>query len=170
MQTKICTKCGNKKSIIEFPKMKHGKYGVSAECKDCRKIYHQKRYKKYAYKYKTDKNFHKKALQASKKYREKNSNIIKAKNARLKKNFGITLEQYNQMLKEQNGVCAICGNSEKIIDKRINRIISLAIDHDHQTGKVRGLLCNTCNHLLGLANDNFEITKNATDYLKKHKD
>lgn len=58
--------------------------------------------------------------------------------ARLKRLFGITWEQYDQMLSSQGGVCALCGDPPK--GKR------LAVDHDHKTGKVRGLLCSFCNH------------------------
>ncbi len=65
-----------------------------------------------------------------------------ARNARLRK-FGITEEDFSQLMKRQKGVCAICkafpGGRWKI----------LAVDHDHKTGKVRGLLCMTCNTMLG---------------------
>lgn len=62
---------------------------------------------------------------------------------RLKRKFDITLEEYNTMLTEQDGVCAICKAPP---DTRWKR---LAVDHDHLTGKIRGLLCMTCNTMLG---------------------
>lgn len=70
--------------------------------------------------------------------------------------YGITLEQYNKMLIEQGGLCAICGNRD---DK-------LVIDHNHSTGRVRGLLCGNCNTGLGMFQDNTELFKSAYTYLK----
>lgn len=60
----------------------------------------------------------------------------------LKRNYDLTVEQYDQMYQDQNGVCAIC--HEKCGSK-----FRLAVDHDHDTGKVRGLLCLSCNQKLG---------------------
>ena len=68
------------------------------------------------------------------------------------------------MFKEQNGVCAICGSPE-VSDRNSN----LCVDHDHETGKIRGLLCNKCNRGLGYFLDNPKILKNALKYLLKHK-
>lgn len=61
------------------------------------------------------------------------------------------------MLEEQGGVCAICGtgNGQKM----------LHVDHDHGTGRVRGLLCHQCNRVLGLAHDNPELMRKAIEYL-----
>lgn len=74
----------------------------------------------------------------------------------------MTLEQYNAMLIEQKGVCAICGKSEEVSPKGV-----LSIDHDHTTGKVRGLLCDTCNRGgLGHFYDNVSLLRNAIKYLK----
>jgi hypothetical protein len=61
---------------------------------------------------------------------------------KIKRKYGITADQYNQMLEKQKGVCALC-------EKPQTRI-RLAVDHDHRTGKVRGLLCNWCNRHLGV--------------------
>lgn len=67
------------------------------------------------------------------------------------------------MLEEQHGVCAICGKPETKPNAKY-----LAVDHDHKTGEVRGLLCNNCNRALGLLQDNTEVLQNAINYLKKH--
>jgi len=82
-----------------------------------------------------------------------------AKSIYLKYKYGITLDQYNEMFLAQNGVCAICGNSETY-NKR-----SLAVDHDHITGVVRGLLCLDCNAGIGHLKDNPEYLQNAITYL-----
>jgi hypothetical protein len=76
--------------------------------------------------------------------------------------YGLTLEDYNVMLEKQNGVCAICNKEEKTKNK------NLFVDHDHQTGKVRSLLCNNCNSGLGQFNDNLNLLESAVLYLKKY--
>jgi hypothetical protein len=82
------------------------------------------------------------------------------KNAWLLRHYGITLEHYKSKLKEQNGVCAIC--------LRQDSYFSLAVDHNHKTGKIRGLLCSQCNLALGKFNDNPEILNKAIIYLKNY--
>lgn len=84
------------------------------------------------------------------------------RDAKLRKLYGVSLEEYEEMLKIQNNVCAICGKPPRK-GKR-----SLSVDHDHKTGKVRGLLCNNCNLGLGKFQDNSHITDRATDYLLKY--
>jgi hypothetical protein len=81
------------------------------------------------------------------------------KNQKLKQAFGITLDDYNQMLFKQNGKCAIC-NIHHTEFKR-----ALSVDHCHITGKIRGLLCDNCNHILGKAKDNITILKQSIKYL-----
>lgn len=63
----------------------------------------------------------------------------------LKRTFGISEAEYNEMLKRQNDVCAICGEAEMVRQKSRSGKIRLAVDHDHSTGNVRGLLCRRCN-------------------------
>jgi hypothetical protein len=88
------------------------------------------------------------------------------KNADLLKTFGITLKKYNKMLEGQNGVCAIC--EEKETAKRNGKTLSLAVDHDHNTGKVRALLCQACNHGIGHMRDSPTLLTAAINYLKNH--
>lgn len=75
----------------------------------------------------------------------------------LKNRFGITPEEYETMLADQGGVCVICG---RLPDKK-----RLAVDHDHETGEVRGLLCQHCNLCLGYAREDIEVLKNLIVYL-----
>lgn len=81
----------------------------------------------------------------------------KRRDGLLRKQFGIGLDEYTALLDAQHGVCAICS--------RIDPVRSLAVDHCHTTGKVRGLLCRDCNQGLGLYQDNIERLKRAADYL-----
>jgi len=82
----------------------------------------------------------------------------------LERTYGITPEDYNQMLKEQDGRCAICLGDDPKSPKRVNHWY---IDHCHTTGKIRGLLCNACNRALGNFGDSIETLENAILYLKK---
>lgn len=78
---------------------------------------------------------------------------------RLNQKYGISLKEYNDMLLNQNGVCAICKN------KNLPNSGKLAVDHDHENGKVRGLLCIQCNRGLGMFYDNIKYLSSAIEYL-----
>lgn len=85
----------------------------------------------------------------------------KRKNIELKKNYNITLEEYNNLLKEQSYCCAICNKHESECKQKLH------VDHDHLTGKIRGLLCGNCNPGLGLFKDNKHLLFKAYKYLNK---
>lgn len=76
------------------------------------------------------------------------------------KRRGITEDQYNNFLKSQNNLCAICQGTNEEASK------DWAIDHCHDTGKVRGLLCQSCNVMLGFSKDNINTLQKAIEYLK----
>jgi hypothetical protein len=76
------------------------------------------------------------------------------------KRYGITKEQYDDLFDAQNGRCAICGT-----DKPGRNHPTLYVDHDHNTGKVRGLLCCDCNLFLGQSKESIDVLKSAIDYL-----
>lgn len=77
---------------------------------------------------------------------------------RVQDNYGITAEEYDRILRRQGGRCAICGNKP--------RTIRFAVDHDHKTGEVRGILCKRCNHdLLGGGHDSIDVLWRALVYL-----
>lgn len=79
--------------------------------------------------------------------------------------------EYYKKLKEQDNKCAICGCEETSLFKNIpGKIKKLAIDHNHETGKIRGLLCWRCNSVLGRLNENVELIDKMIGYLKHHKD
>ncbi len=85
----------------------------------------------------------------------------------LKRNFGISLSQYKEMLSTQNGCCAICEQAER--GMRGGKLKAMPVDHDHITNEVRGLLCSNCNLILGHAGDSEEILLKAIAYLRRHK-
>ena len=113
-----------------------GKY-LQAHCKSCGR----ERSKEY---------YHKNKHKASFKENEKRK--------QLHKSYGLSLEEYNKRLERQGGVCVICGSKDS------HR--KLSVDHDHETGRIRGLLCSSCNIAIGLLGDNACGVRKALDYLE----
>jgi|ERR1035437_5649575 hypothetical protein len=93
------------------------------------------------------------------KFKQDFTTKMNKRNLHLKRKYNITQEQYNELFNKQNGKCAICGKHQSELKK------ALGIDHDHETGKNRGLLCDKCNLLLGHANDNVQVLTQAINYL-----
>lgn len=133
---KQCTLCKITKDIDKFSKSPTMKSGRLNQCNSCR-------------------------------YQIKLSNNPglrdKQREWNLKRDYGITPEDYEIAAKKQNGVCAICKKESSHKSGR------LFVDHDHITGNIRGLLCNPCNLLLGHSNDDSSILKEAIKYLNKYK-
>lgn len=84
------------------------------------------------------------------------------RNERIKRLYGITIDEYNILFIKQKGKCCICNKHQSEVTKRLN------IDHCHTTGKIRGLLCNSCNQAIGAFKDNIETLKNAIKYLEEN--
>lgn len=87
-------------------------------------------------------------------------NPDRARDTRLQRLYGISLEDFNRMLAEQDHCCAICLQP---FDRRPH------VDHCHPTGKVRGLLCDRCNHMVGHGRDDPAILRAGADYLDEHR-
>lgn len=82
----------------------------------------------------------------------------------LRRYFNMSIERYEEMLKEQEGKCAICSRIPDGSEKR-----KLAVDHDHKSGTVRALLCGECNRGLGLFKDDPELMQKAAKYLNDYR-
>lgn len=140
--TKNCACCKRRKPKGQFAINNQQKDGFSCYCKECQ--------------------HNKSAI-----YRKKNRERVQASSRqcnlkrRLKK-LGLTLSEYTDMLIKQKGRCAICGISDTKYKQGFD------IDHNHKTGKVRGLLCNQCNFLVGLSRESFLIINKLKQYLKKY--
>ena len=93
-------------------------------------------------------------------YEREKANI---RDRQIRRLFGITLEEYNERLIAQNNTCALCGGGPDAKGKMF------AIDHDHKTGKIRGLLCRGCNVGMGNLKDDPELLEKAARYIRKHK-
>lgn len=100
-------------------------------------------------------------------YRMKRPRIVQA--VHLKKKYGLTVEQFDQMLVEQGGVCAVCRKTENAKHAVTGGVRNLAVDHCHDSGQVRGLLCTNCNRGMGNFSDDVETLSAAIEYLEKHK-
>ena len=175
METKFCTSCKTEQPVSNFHKQAKAKDGLQFRCKDCDRAFHQARYQKdkekitqQTRKWKAENKD--KAEQAGKEWRSKNKDKVKVyqRKTNLRKNFGIDINIYEQMLEDQKGVCAICEQPETYIHKSTNKPARLAVDHCHTKGTVRRLLCKACNNGLGLFRDNPELLLKAADYLKEH--
>jgi len=90
------------------------------------------------------------------------------RSAMLQRDYGITLEEYNLLLQQQEGVCAICHEPETYTNPKSGIIQFLSVDHNHATGKVRKLLCHDCNVGLGYFRDSPLRLNSAAKYLLDH--
>lgn len=144
--TKLCRKCGQIKALDEFGKDSGRPDGLFPYCRTCRNAYEKVHGKKY---------------RQSARGKEVNQAAC------LRYKYGITLDEYDAMFETQGGVCAICGKPEIAVDKS-GIVKRLAVDHDHDSGKVRGLLCFKCNSMVGFVRDDSDIFLKASEYLRRH--
>lgn len=79
--------------------------------------------------------------------------------------YGLTVDDVLDMEKRQENVCALCGEPETVLGPN-GKVKSLSIDHCHETGVVRGLLCNNCNRGIGFMRDNPDLLRRAADYIE----
>jgi len=131
-------------------KEKNGALLYEVKCIDCNEIHlRNAKHLKQGIKY-----------QKCSEYKPPNYTGLAKNDAHIRRKYGITQKQYDDMLMQQDNGCAICGKTEEPDGRR------LAIDHCHATGKVRGVLCNNCNNGLGAFGDNIEGMKKAIQYLQ----
>jgi hypothetical protein len=138
---KTCKNCLVEKPLDEFYTHKRTKDGKGSWCKQCLMVKTSEKRKDPIQK------------ELWKEY---------GRRSRLKRAYGITAEEYDAMVIAQSGVCAICKDGTaggRGPDSR------LAVDHNHTTGEVRGLLCSMCNQGIGMFKDNPDFLQKAIDYL-----
>lgn len=141
VQSKTCNTCSTHKPLTEFYATKDTKDGVRGECKCCNKA----------------------AAKARRNGPKRQQILDKQTDSQMQRLYGIDLSEYQTMLEDQGGKCAICGTSEP--GHGGNRF---CIDHSHTTGKVRGLLCMPCNVAIGHLKDNTQLIKSALNYVELH--
>lgn len=152
---KKCSRCGQEKTTSDYHKDNRNPDGLYGWCKDCARA--------KAREYRA--NNVEKVRASQRETKRKKPEFYWEKN--LRDHFGITVEQYQKMLDEQNGCCAVCGLAETEIHPKSNRVRRLAVDHCHDTGRIRGLLCNRCNRAIGLFRDSADVIRGAIAYLEK---
>lgn len=165
----FCSKCHIQKSLIEFHKSTTSKKGRNSQCRSCRSISAGHVLRRV---YEIEPDPGNRWCSVCKK--QKSIELFPKVGRRCKecysratvREYGLTEEDYDQMLHKQNYRCAICGSNSSSESKKKGRF--LYIDHDHYTGKVRGLLCSKCNSGIGLLGDDFEVLECAADYLRTH--
>jgi hypothetical protein len=146
---KLCRTCGEVKPLTaEFwPRDSNQPDGFQGWCKTCKQTAQRAEY-----------------AANPEKYRER----------ALKHSHGITYAEYEEMLTAQGGGCAICGRQDsrsKLDPNKPAKHLSIAklhVDHDYNTGEIRGLLCGTCNRGLGSFHDDTDLLEKAVAYLRKH--
>lgn len=142
--TRECNRCKLVKPKTEFYKCKTY---LQTQCKSCIIENSKARHKK---------------LQASNDQEYKRNNAAKSRRSSLKKNYGLTEEDYIKMLEQQDYKCAVCEIEQ------IKCIQKFNIDHCHKTGQIRGLLCYACNRAEGFIKSNPTIAIKLAEYLTKH--
>jgi len=173
---RMCTKCEIKKDWDEFYKSKGGKNGKQAQCKSCQKkecALDKRRVDEYGQacsscgEYKLWDEYRLVPFTEKRKIRcvSCDEYVNSAINSTLKSRYGITYDDYLEMFEVQGGVCAICGEPETAKKKKSDEPRLLAVDHDHETGEVRGLLCTGCNQGLGNFKDSVYNLQAAAKYL-----
>jgi len=161
---KPCVKCGHSFLVEEFYVDRTHKDGRSNECNECWSKRNAENHRRNKSKnnarcrtYYGENREH--LIDGARDRNMKNKDRIRAQ--RLKRDYGITKNDYDRMLKEQKECCAICGRHQSELRR------SLSVDHNHETGKVRGLLCGLCNLILGNAKDSRTILESAIIYLEE---
>lgn len=130
---KFCSRCNKNKSFDKFHLDTRTKDGYRSNCKDCRVELSREDY-----------------VKDPRRYRD----------VQLKRHYGINIEEYEKLIRDNNGKCAIC--KRECSTKR-----KLCVDHCHVKNKVRGLLCNSCNQGLGKFEDSVEFLIEAIKYLRE---
>lgn len=152
---KKCNKCLQIKQNKDFNKRKASKDGLNTWCKTC----HVSSNMSWVSANKS------KVLADKKKFYYADARRVR--NKELKHKFDITVDQYDKMFVDQSGLCKIC-NKPETSNGRGGKLKYLAVDHDHVTGKVRGLLCAKCNKGLGHFEDSIELLEQSIKYLEEH--
>jgi|SRR6185369_1547631 len=144
----VCKTCGVDKSPDDFYRQARGVKGLRPDCKSCHST---KRRADYA---------------AGRGSRGRDASYEQL----LKREYGITLADYNAMLRRQAHRCAICRRPETVRIKRTGELKRLAVDHDHVTGAVRGLLCHRCNVLVWALEDNHTTLAAIGAYIEEFRE
>jgi len=166
VQTQTCKTCLVTKDISCFSIHTRGAGRLRKDCKSCvsnrereaYKLNPERKKQRGKSEYKRDRE---KRLASNKLWRQANPD--RCRDSQLKVKYGLSIETYYAKLEEQGGVCAICGSTNP--DGKY-----LSVDHCHLSGKIRSLLCNTCNRAIGLLKDDPSLMEKAAEYVRRYRE
>ena len=163
---KRCTKCGVEQPLENFYKAAGTRDGLRRDCKGCFQARAAARYRANPEQMKERARRWQAAnpervAENLRRYQASGRKAASDRRSHLKRKYDLTVEQYDEMLAAQRGGCAICGRPPR-------DDIALHVDHDHETGQVRGLVCFRCNNALGDFNDDPALLESASAYLDRH--
>ena len=138
---KVCTWCKEERELSEFCKNKNSKDGLHHHCKTCSRARDKARYQTEARR-------------------------VSKRNSEFKRYYGISEKEVSEMYQAQSGLCKICNTQMEVFSSSEDKRQTFCVDHNHDTGKVRGLLCSDCNRGIGFLKDNSEILRKAAEYLE----
>lgn len=163
-ELKPCSKCGQLKPLNEFYKASGTKDGHRGECIACAKVIRREWYDANRDKaFESARRWNERNPERVAAYREEYRNRPERKRAMrdlyYRRTFGITADDVDALIEKQGGVCTICGRTPE-------RLASWHVDHCHETGVVRGILCIDCNQGIGKFHEDPERLRAAADYLE----
>jgi hypothetical protein len=166
MGPKACTKCGEVKPLSQFYAMRGMRDGHRNDCIECTKAAKRERHARNpepnrarARQWAEDNAERRAAYQAEYRNRPERKRVMR--DLYYRRTYGISADQADEILAAQNGRCAICGTPAP------DRLASMHLDHDHETGAIRGFLCITCNQGLGLFREDPSRLLRAVVYLRQ---
>ena len=159
LNRKKCVMCKEDKTLDQFNADSRQHDGKAQRCRVCRNAYRMRSdVRENVSRYNKE---HRKAHALEHREKDRRNN--------LKQKFGITIDQYQELFAAQKGKCAVCGKLQKHNKpyKKNGTIAWLCVDHNHETNKIRGLLCDRCNRAIGLFGDSTDLLFKALVYLKQ---
>jgi hypothetical protein len=139
-----CRKCCIRKSDGDYYPSRLGRNGLSPYCKSCHNI----------------------DVKTYQRGRPRAKKLAIQRRCNLKRYYGLSADQYQALWDKQQGLCAVCGKPEDAEKGATGTLVRLAVDHNHDTNKVRALLCNRCNRAIGFFQDDAVLLQKAVDYLQ----
>ena len=187
--SRACTKCGLVKRLEEFSRNSRGKYGRKPHCKACDAARHAAQFVSKVVDEEAKRARYTKGRDGPKLCRKcgvakSRSEFYEARDGKygrrlqsyckpclytekrrshLKHTYGVTLEWYESTLATQGGACAVCKRPER--STRGGKTLLMPVDHDHRTGRARGILCHACNRAVGLLGDDPDRFRSVIRYL-----
>jgi len=157
---KQCRRCKEIKPFTEYHRASRLPDGHQPVCKQCAKVIDKR-------KYEIHKDDYKPVAQARYK-RTREDHLKRGHYYCVRTQFGLSADEYDQLVRSQGGCCAICGLAETSIDPQRGTVRQLSLDHNHTTGRVRELLCGRCNRVLGMLHDDLHTIDRLYAYLVLH--